>query len=194
MVSNALQTYHTTFLLTERVANLERANNPQNDIPMIPKPKGNSYNLQQKMGLEDDPEKYEAIKVCCYSQISPLYSQLCQAVWKAMMRSAGFEDGVTFANQSKEKIVKFAKKVQKFDLLISKPVNLIASNNLKARTDVPFLRRFRADWATEAYLRRSLRNRKGYVKNKKTKKLTARLDLNLALEDDGGQGNEMGDN
>jgi len=36
----------------------------------------------------------------------------------------------------------------------------------KARTMVPFLRRFKADWATEAYLRRSLRNRKGHLKRK----------------------------
>ena len=43
---------------------------------------------------------------------------------------------------------------------------LITSCDLKARVTIPFLRRFKADWATEAYLRRSLRNRKGYLKRK----------------------------
>jgi len=40
---------------------------------------------------------------------------------------------------------------------------------MKARVTVPFLRRFKADWATEAYLRRSLRNRKGHLKRKGAK-------------------------
>ena len=31
---------------------------------------------------------------------------------------------------------------------------------------IPFLRRFKANWATDAYLHRSLRNRKGYLKRK----------------------------
>jgi hypothetical protein len=41
-----------------------------------------------------------------------LYSQQIQTAWKRLMRSAAFEDGVTFTNQPKEKIVKFAKKVR----------------------------------------------------------------------------------
>jgi len=40
---------------------------------------------------------------------------------------------------------------------------------MKARVTVPFLRRFKADWATEAYLCRSLRNRKGHLKRKGAK-------------------------
>ena len=43
---------------------------------------------------------------------------------------------------------------------------LITSCDLKARVTILFLRRFKADWATEAYLRCSLRNRKGYLKRK----------------------------
>ena len=41
---------------------------------------------------------------------------------------------------------------------------------------VPFLRRFKADWATETYLRRSLRNRKGYMKHKLAKRVAAGID------------------
>ena len=33
-------------------------------------------------------------------------------MWKGLLRTAAFEDDVTFANQPKEKIVKFAKKVR----------------------------------------------------------------------------------
>ena len=43
---------------------------------------------------------------------------------------------------------------------------LITSCDLKARVTIPFLRRFKANWATEAYLCRSLRNQKGYLKRK----------------------------
>ena len=43
---------------------------------------------------------------------------------------------------------------------------LITSCDLKVRVTIPFLRHFKADWATEAYLCRLLRNRKGYLKRK----------------------------
>ena len=48
---------------------------------------------------------------------------------------------------------------------------------------VPFLRRFKADWATEAYLRRSLRNRKGHLKRRADKRKTAGIDIDITLDD-----------
>lgn len=65
---------------------------------------------------------------------------------------------------------------------------------------VPFLRRFRADWATEAYLRRSLRNRKGHLKRKEAERKAAGINRTpgngsgLDSEDsEGGSSDEMGD-
>lgn len=59
----------TTPILAAKVVDLQKSNQPQPVIPVIPKPKGNSYNLQKKMELEDDPVKYEEIKVCCHSPL-----------------------------------------------------------------------------------------------------------------------------
>ena len=64
---------------------------------------------------------------------------------------------------------------------------------------VPFLRRFKADWPTEAYLRRSLRNRKGHLKRKADKRKAAGIDIDITLGDlsledgEGGSSGEMGD-
>ena len=56
---------------------------------------------------------------------------------------------------------------------------------------MPFLRRFKADWATEAYLRRSLRNRKGHLKRKGARASTAG---EPGSDDDGsGDMGEVGD-
>ena len=60
---------------------------------------------------------------------------------------------------------------------------LIASCDVKARVTIPFLRRFKADWATEAYLRRSLRNRKGHLSRKEAKRKTAGIDIDITLND-----------
>jgi len=71
---------------------------------------------------------------------------------------------------------------------------LITSNNVKARVTIPFLRRFRADWATEAYLRRSLRNRKGHLKRREDKRKAAGVDIDITLDDDpGSQDNDESD-
>ena len=77
---------------------------------------------------------------------------------------------------------------------------LITSHGVKARATVPFLRRFKADWATEAYLRRSLRNRRGHLKRKADEQKAARIDIDIddrdtpGLEDDEkGSGDEMDD-
>jgi len=60
-----------TLILIAKVDDLQKANQPQ--LAVIPKPKGSSYNLQKKMGLEDDPVKYDEIKVRCHSPfLSPL--------------------------------------------------------------------------------------------------------------------------
>jgi len=92
---------------------LQKAGQPQLAILIVPKPKGSSYSLQKKMGLDDDLAKYDEIKV---RRHSPFYhhpcSQQTQTVWKKLIRIAVFEDGVTFANQPKEKIVKYAKRVR----------------------------------------------------------------------------------
>jgi len=58
-------------ILTAKVVNLQKANQPQPVVTVTPKPKGNSYNPQKKMGLEDDPMKYDEIKVCCRSPFLP---------------------------------------------------------------------------------------------------------------------------
>jgi len=77
---------------------------------------------------------------------------------------------------------------------------LITSNDIKARVTVPFLRRFKVDWATEAYLRRSLRNRKGHLKRREDKRKAAGVGVDITLDDDpsfkdndGGSVDEMGD-
>lgn len=88
---------------------------------------------------------------------------------------------MTFTNQPKEKIVKFAKKV----CLDHPPISpLIVSHDTKARTTIPFLRRFKADWATEAYLRRSLRNRKAHLKRNEDKRKAAGVDSDITFDDD----------
>ena len=104
-----------TTLPTAKVADLQKAGQPQTAI--LPKPKGSLYNLQRKMGLDDDPAKYDETKVRCYLPVRNCrYSSQTQATWKKLIRIAAFEDGVTFANQPKEKIVKFAKRVRGFQL------------------------------------------------------------------------------
>ena len=72
---------------------------------------------------------------------------------------------------------------------------LIIPHDVKARITIPFLRRFKADWATEAYLRRSLRNRKGYLKRKAVGvDVGATLDDGPDSEDDEqGSSSEAGD-
>jgi hypothetical protein len=77
---------------------------------------------------------------------------------------------------------------------------LISSCDIKARVTIPFLRRFKADWATEAYLRRSLRNRKGHLRREEAKRKAAGIDIDVTLDDDedpevdeGGSSDEMGD-
>ena len=60
---------------------------------------------------------------------------------------------------------------------------LINLHGFKARVTVPFLRRFKADWATETYLRRSLRNRKGHLKRKVDKRKAAGVDIDITLDD-----------
>jgi hypothetical protein len=57
----------TTPILVAKVADLQKTGQPQPVVAIVPKPKGSSYNLQRKMGLDDDPVKYNEIKVCCYS-------------------------------------------------------------------------------------------------------------------------------
>lgn len=52
----------TTRILAAKLVDLEKGNQPQT-VPAIPKPKGNSYSLQKKMGLEDDTVKYDEIRV-----------------------------------------------------------------------------------------------------------------------------------
>ena len=107
----------TTLIPTAKVADLQKAGQPQPAILAIPKPKGSLYNLQRKMGLDDDPAKYDETKVRCYLPLhNHRYSSQTQATWKKLIRIAAFEDGVTFANQPKEKIVKFAKRVRGFQL------------------------------------------------------------------------------
>ena len=61
---------------------------------------------------------------------------------------------------------------------------LIASYNVKARVTIPFLRHFKADWATEAYLCCSLRNRKGHLSRKEAKQKTTGIDIDITLDDD----------
>ena len=53
----------TAPILAAQVVNLQNTNHSQPIVPVIPRPKGNSYSLQEKMGLEDDPEKYDVIRV-----------------------------------------------------------------------------------------------------------------------------------
>ena len=182
---------HSTNSLTAliaKIAGLQKADQPQLVDLVIPKPKGDLYSLQQKMGLEDDPVKYDEIRVCCRQ---PFYHCLhlpqIQTAWKKLIRVAAFEDGATFANQPKEKIVKFAKKVRASRSPLRKStLMLINSRGIKARVMIPFLRRFKADWATEAYLRRSLRNRKGHLKRRADKRKAARIDIDITLDDDRG--------
>jgi len=50
-------------ILAAKIADLQKSNQPQSAVPVIPKPKGSSYSLQKKMGLEDDPMKYDEIRV-----------------------------------------------------------------------------------------------------------------------------------
>ena len=45
---------------------------------------------------------------------------------------------------------------------------------------VPFLRCFRADWATEAYLHHSLRNRKAHLKRREAKWKAAGIVIDLS--------------
>lgn len=54
----------TIRILTAQLVDLEKTTQPQETILAIPRPKGNSYNLQKKMGLEDDTMKYDEIRVC----------------------------------------------------------------------------------------------------------------------------------
>ena len=61
----------TVPIFTAQVTNLQNTNHPQPIIPVIPRPKGNSHSLQEKMGLGDDPEKYDVIRVCCWSPFLP---------------------------------------------------------------------------------------------------------------------------
>ena len=72
---------------------------------------------------------------------------------------------------------------------------LIAPHDIKARITIPFLRCFKADWATEAYLHRSLRNRKGYLR-----RMTVGVDVGATLndgpdsaDDEADSSNEAGD-
>jgi hypothetical protein len=60
---------------------------------------------------------------------------------------------------------------------------LIISHDVKARAMIPFLKCFKANWATEAYLRRSWRNRKGHLKGKETKQKAAGTDTSITLDD-----------
>ena len=60
---------------------------------------------------------------------------------------------------------------------------LINLRGVKARVTIPFLRRFEADWATEMYLRRSLRNRKGHLKRKVDKRKATGVDIDITLDD-----------
>jgi len=69
---------------------------------------------------------------------------------------------------------------------------LIISCGIKARVTVPFLRRFKANWATEAYLRRSLRNRKGYLKRMEAKRRAAGINTDITLDDGAGSDSEEG--
>ena len=102
----------TTPILAARIADLQKANQLQPVTPVIPKPKGSSYSLQRMMGLEDDAVKYDEIRVRPHSPFLPSPSFIeAQGIWKKLIRVAAFEDGVMFAYQPKEKIVKFAKKV-----------------------------------------------------------------------------------
>jgi len=71
---------------------------------------------------------------------------------------------------------------------------LINSHGIKARVTVPFLRRFRADWATEMYLRRSLRNRKGYLKRTDGQGAAGTVDIDIASDDDHGLEDDEGEN
>ena len=57
---------------------------------------------------------------------------------------------------------------------------------------VPFLRRFRADWATETYLRRSLRNRKGYLMRKAAKWAAVGTDVDIGHDNDHGLDDDCG--
>ena len=61
----------TTPILIAKVADLQKAGPSQLVAPVVPKPKGSSYNLQKKMGLNDDPVKYDEIKVCPRSPFLP---------------------------------------------------------------------------------------------------------------------------
>lgn len=54
-----------------KVATLQNTDRPQPVVPVIPKPKGISYSLRKKMGLEDDPVKYDEIKVRCHPPFLP---------------------------------------------------------------------------------------------------------------------------
>ena len=54
---------------------------------------------------------------------------------------------------------------------------------------VPFLRRFKANWATETYLRRSLRNQKGYLMRRAAKRAATGIDTSdIRFDDDRGTG------
>jgi hypothetical protein len=66
----------TTPILIAKVADLEKAGPSQSVAPVIPKPKGSSYDLRKKMGLDDDPVKYDEIKVCLCSPFlsSPMFT------------------------------------------------------------------------------------------------------------------------
>jgi hypothetical protein len=61
----------TTPILTAKVASLQKTSQPQPVVPVIRKPKGSSYNLQEKMGLSDDSVMYDEIRVCRYSPFLP---------------------------------------------------------------------------------------------------------------------------
>jgi hypothetical protein len=63
-------------------------------------------------------------------------------------------------------------------------LTLIASCGAKARVTILFLRRFKADWATEAYLHRSLRNRKGHLSRREAKRKATGIDIDVTLDDD----------
>ncbi|KAF9650274.1 hypothetical protein BDM02DRAFT_3185493 [Thelephora ganbajun] len=69
------------------------------------------------------------------------YNQIIRKL-RNIKNEAGFKDGSLFNDQSKDKIVKYCK---------------------VARKEVAYLRRFKGDWATTAYLRRSFCNRRGYL-------------------------------
>ena len=71
MLDKSRHILQVDLLLEAKVADLEKANTPQQTVPAIPVPKGNSYSLQKKMGLEDDSVKYDEIRVCSNLNLLP---------------------------------------------------------------------------------------------------------------------------